>query len=72
MTSEFIENEGKKSLFNFETIFNFLYNLDKFNMTLKAHMIIHHYKFYFEKKGKNFKNKNREFGETLNSTFKKN
>jgi hypothetical protein len=40
-------------------------------MTLKNHIIIHHYKFYFETKGKNFKDTNGEFGETLHYTLKK-
>ena len=31
----------------------------------------HHYQFYFEKIGTNFKNTNVEFGETLYSTLKK-
>ena len=40
------------------------------NMTLKVHVILSHYKFYFEKMGKNFKDTNGEFGETLHSTLK--
>ena len=40
-------------------------------MTLKIHIIIHHYRWYFNKTGKNFKDTNGEFGETVHSTFKK-
>ena len=40
-------------------------------MTLKTHIIIHHYQFYFEKMGTNFSNTNGEFGETLHSTLEK-
>ena len=47
------------------------YEVYHLNMTLKIHIILTHYKFYFEKMGKNFKETNGEFGETLHSTIKK-
>ena len=62
----------KEDLFNFETNFYFLYHTENLNMTLKNHIIIHHYKFYFETKGKNLKDTNGEFGESLHYTLKKN
>ena len=43
----------------------------KVNMTLKIHIIIHHYRWYFTNTGKKFKDTNGEFGETVHSTFKK-
>ena len=39
-------------------------------MTLKIHIIIHHYPFNFSITGKNFKDTNGEFGETCHSTLK--
>ena len=71
VTSKFLEIEWKEALFNFETNFYFLYHTANLNMTLKNHILIHHYKFYFETKGKNFKDTNGEFGETLHYTLKK-
>ena len=40
-------------------------------MTLKIHIILTYYKFYFEKTGKNFKETIGEFWETLYSTIEK-
>ena len=40
-------------------------------MTLKVHVIIHHYAYYFKIMGKNVKDTNGEFTETLHSTLKK-
>ena len=40
-------------------------------MTLKIHIILHHYRWYFLKTGIFFKDTNGEFGETVHSTFKK-
>ena len=71
ITSEFTEAAWKMALFNFEQNFFFLYEVYQLNMTLKIHIILTHYKFYFEKMGKNFKETNGEFGETLHSTIKK-
>ena len=51
--------------------FFLLYEVYNLNMTLKIHIILTHYKFYFEKMGKNFKETNGEFGETLHSTINK-
>ena len=69
-SSQFVESEWKEALLNFEINLNVLYYTESLNMTLKIHIIIHHYKFYFEKMGKNFKDTNGEFGETLHYTLK--
>ena len=71
ITSEFTEAAWKMALFDFEQNFFFLYEVHRLNMTLKIHIILTHYKFYFEKMGKNFKETNGEFGETLHSTITK-
>jgi len=71
ISSDFNELDWKCSLFNFEENFFFLYNVYQLNMTLKIHIIIHHYSFYFSATGKNFKDTNGEFGETCHSTLKK-
>ena len=70
ITSKFTEDGWKSALFNFEQNFFYLYEVYHINMTLKVHVILAHYKFYFEKTGKNFKDTNGEFGETLHSTLK--
>ena len=43
------------------------YNL---NMTLKCHILIHHYPYFFEKGGKNMRYTNGEFPESCHSTLK--
>ena len=55
----------------FENKFNYLYDTKKLNMTLKTHVIIHHYKDYFELSGKTFKYTNAEFTESLHSSLRK-
>ena len=50
---------------------NLLLILESFLAVRNAHIIIHHYSFYFSKTGTNFKDTNGEFGETCHSTLKK-
>ena len=71
ITSNFSLDEAEVALFNFEQNFYTLYQLFQLNMTLKIHVIIHHYLWYFEKTGKNFKETNGEFTETVHSSIKK-
>ena len=71
ITSDFREVDWKNALFHFEENFFFLYEHYELNMTLKIHIIIHHYPFYFSQMGKNFRETNGEFGETCHSTLKK-
>ena len=40
------------------------------SMTLKIHVIIHHYKYYFDKTGKTFKYTNGEFTESAHSSLR--
>ena len=69
ITSDFTEDGWKMALFNFEQYFFYLYEIYKLNTTLKIHVILAHYKFYFDKTGVKFKDTNSEFGETLHSTL---
>ena len=69
--SNFVEADAELALFNFEQNFLNLYEIFGLNMTLKIHIILHHYMWYFKQTGKNFKDTNGEFGETVHSTFKK-
>ena len=71
ITSDFKEAEAELAIFNFEHNFFNMYELFGLNMTLKVHIILHHYRWYFTTTGKKFKNTNGEFGETVHSTFKK-
>ena len=40
-------------------------------MTLKVHIVLHHYQYYFETTGETFKETNGEFTETAHSTLRK-
>ena len=40
------------------------------NMTLKIHVITHHYKYYFDKTGKTLKYTNSEFTESAHSSLR--
>ena len=57
-------------IFDFKTNFDFLYEEFNLPMTLKIHVIIHHYSEYFQWTGKTMKYTNAEFTETAHSTFK--
>ena len=71
ITSNFEEADAELILFNLDNnIFN-LYEMFGLNMTLKIHILIHHYRWYFTKTGNKFKDTNGEFGETVHSTVKK-
>ena len=71
VTSKFNVTDSKSILFDFEQNFYFLYEHFKMNMTLKIHIIIHHYAHYFEKMGKIFRDTNCESVETVHSSVKK-
>ena len=71
MTSNFKDADWEQKLFDFEQNFYYLYECFDLNMTLKIHVIIHHYRWYFTKTGTNFKDTNGEFVETVHYTLKK-
>ena len=57
-------------LYDFQTNFDYLYEEFNLPMTLKIHVIVHHYKQYFEWTDKTMRFTNAEFTETAHSTFK--
>ena len=55
---------------DYETNFDYLYTHFGLNMTLKCHVILHHYEFYFLSTGKTFRDTNGEFVETVHSSLR--
>ena len=51
--------------------FDFLYENFNLNMTLKTHVVLHHYAWYFKTTGKNFRYTNGEFFEAAHYSLKK-
>ena len=49
----------------------YLYENFGLNMTLKVHVIIDHYKYFFEKSGTTMRHSNGEFTESCHSTLRK-
>ena len=62
--------EAKQVVKNFETKFYNLYMEYNLSMTLKCHIIIPHYLYFFEKGGKTMKYTNGEFPESCHSTLR--
>ena len=56
---------------NFRTRFFYLFEHFSLSMTLKIHVIIHHYSFYFDKTGKTMRYTNGEFTESAHSTLRR-
>ena len=57
-------------LYDFRTNFDYLYGEFNIPMTLKIHVIVHHYKEYFEWNNKTMRFTDAKFTETAHSTFK--
>ena len=57
-------------LFDFKTNFDFLYMEYGLPMTLKIHVIYHHYQHYFDTTQESMRFTNGEFTETAHATFK--
>ena len=55
---------------DYEANFDYLYTHFGLNMTLKCHVILHHYEFYFLSTGKTFRDTNGEFVETVHSSLR--
>ena len=55
---------------DFENNFNHLYENIELNMTLKVHVILHHFTQYFELTNSTMKDTNGEFVETLHSSLR--
>ena len=58
------------TLQKFKNCFNTLYDNFNFNMTLKFHVIFHHYKEYFETTGTNFRTTHVEHHEAVHHSLK--
>ena len=56
---------------DFTTNFDYLYENFNMNMTLKIHIILHHYSDYFDWTGKSFHYTNGEFVESSHYTIKR-
>ena len=64
------QDEAQKVIENYsENVYN-LYMEYNLNMTLKCHIIIHHYPYFFKTSGKNMKLTNGEFPESCHSTLR--
>ena len=68
--TEFKPHDADFYLFNFRTNFNYLYDNFGLNMTLKAHVILDHFEWYFKNTGTNFRNTNGEFLEAVHYSLK--
>ena len=62
--------EAKQVVKNYENSFYHLYMEYNLSMTLKCHIIIHHYPYFFDKSGKNMRYTNGEFPESCHSTLR--
>ena len=65
-----IDPDYKLILDDFENNFNHLYENIELNMTLKVHVILHHFTQYFELTNSTMKDTNGEFVETLHSSLR--
>lgn len=63
-------NEYKNVLHDFRKNFDYLYDNFNLNMTLKIHVIFHHYEDYFDMTGKTMKYTNGEFVESCHHTIR--
>ena len=63
--------KSKKVLEDVSSKFYHLFMEHNLNMTLKVHIILHHYQSYFEKYGKTMRHTNGEFTESCYSTLRK-
>ena len=61
----------KTVITNFEEHFFNLFHKYQLAMTLKVHIVLHHYQYYFETTGETFKETNGEFTETAHSTLRR-
>ena len=70
-TAKNLDPNYKSIIETFSNNFHELFLEDKLNMTLKIHVIIHHYPTYFEKTGTTMKYTNGEFTESCHSSLRK-
>ena len=67
---EKLPSDFRETLAKFKDCFNKLYNNFHLNMTLKIHVIFHHYEEYFETTGTNFRTTNGEHHEAVHHSLK--
>ena len=65
VASEYSYSRCESAVFNFETNFWYLHKAYTLPMTLKCHVIIDHYLWYFREMGTNFHDTNGEYVEAL-------
>ena len=66
-----LQPDYKEVLNEYEENFAAMFMDYKLNMTLKGHVVVHHFVEYFELTGKTMKETNGEFVETLHSSLRK-
>ena len=69
--TEFKPEDADFHLFNFKINFDFLYENFGLNMTLKTHVILAHFDYYFKTTGTNFRITNGEFCEAVHYSLKR-
>ena len=67
---EKLPSDFRETLTKFKDCFNKLYDNFHLNMTLKIHVIFHHYEEYFETTGTNFRTTNGEHHEAVHHSLK--
>ena len=67
----YIYEDADFYLFNFKINFDYLYDNFGLNMTLKTHVIVSHFEWYFKNADTNFCNTNGEFFEAVHYSLKK-
>ena len=67
---EKLPGDFRETLTKFKDCFNKLYDSFNLNMTLKIHVIFHHYEEYFETTGTNFRSTNGEHHEAVHHSLK--
>ena len=65
VSKDFILERCESAVFNFETNFWYLHDMYQLSMTLKVHVIIDHYIWYFKEMNKNFYETNGEYVEAV-------
>ena len=70
MRTEFKPEDAQFYLFHFQINFDCLYEQFGVNETLKTHVILEHFGWYFENTGKNFRLTNGEFVEAAHYSRK--
>ena len=68
--AEDLDQDFPSIIQNVQENFDYLFQNFSLNMTLKVHVILHHYSYYFTNTGKTFKDTNGEFVESLHNSLR--